>query len=87
MSRRKNCSPAGHYPGKKEKEERDSSSSSEEEKLSNIIHEFPDLHIEFPVWRPDFHNLYAFSHPLRIESAQLATVRRLRPISKLFSSR
>lgn len=26
MSRRKNCSPAGHYPGKKEKEERDSSS-------------------------------------------------------------
>lgn len=49
MSRRKNCSPAGHYPGKKEKEERDSSSSSEEEKLSNIIHEFPDLHIEFPV--------------------------------------
>lgn len=71
MSRRKNCS-AGHYPlarakrGKKKRTKRFIPSEGEKLVANTNFPRIPrNLHIEFPAWRADLHNLYAFSHPFR----------------------
>lgn len=79
MSRRKNCSVGiiSSPPKGRKKERRDSSRTKERNYWRTLSRRAPfpripyrNLHIEFPAWRADLHNLYAFSHPFRIESAE-----------------